>query len=78
MPAAEWTARIAAVDDDRNPIPPERAADDAGARRAPAGFARRCGSAAPDGEWRHLHVTAFPLIGERDALLGAMSIFWEI
>jgi hypothetical protein len=31
-----------------------------------------------DGDWRHLHVTAFPLIGERGALLGAMSIFWEI
>jgi hypothetical protein len=25
-----------------------------------------------------LRVTAFPLIGERDVLLGAMSIFWEI
>jgi hypothetical protein len=31
-----------------------------------------------DGDWRHLRVTAFPLIGQRDVLLGAMSIFWEI
>lgn len=77
MPAAEWTARIAAVDDDRNPIPPEdRPMMRVLHKREPVSqtiWTRR-----PDGEWRHLHVTAFPLIGERDVLLGAMSIFWEI
>ena len=31
-----------------------------------------------DGEWRHLRITAFPLIGEKGVLFGAMSIFWEI
>jgi hypothetical protein len=30
-----------------------------------------------DGDWRHLHVTAFP-DRRTGALLGAMSIFWEI
>ena len=36
MPAAEWTARFAAVDDDRNPIATGKSTDDARARRAPA------------------------------------------
>ena len=31
-----------------------------------------------DGEWRHVHVTAFPLIGEHDTLFGAMTIFWQV
>jgi len=77
MPAAEWTARIAAVDDNRNPLLPEdRPMMRVLAARQPVTqtmWVRRS-----DGEWRHLRVTAFPLIGERDALLGAMSIFWEI
>ena len=29
------------------------------------------------GDWRHLHVTAIPLIGEKGLLFGAMSIFWD-
>jgi hypothetical protein len=31
-----------------------------------------------DSEWRHLQVTAFPLVGERGQLHGVMNIFWEI
>ncbi len=77
LPAAEWTALIAAMDDDRNPLPPEdRPMFRAITKRYPVSqtiWIRRS-----DGEWRHLHVTAFPLVGERDVLLGAMSIFWEI
>ncbi len=77
MPAAEWTTRIAAVDDNRNPLLPEdRPMMRVLAARQPVSqtmWVRRS-----DGEWRHLRVTAFPLLGERDALLGAMSIFWEI
>ena len=77
MPAAEWTARIAAVDDDRNPLPPEnRPMMRVLAERHPV--SQKIWTRSSDGEWRHLRVTAFPLIGERDALLGAMSIFWEI
>jgi PAS domain-containing protein len=77
LPAAEWTALIAAMDDDRNPLAPEdRPMFRAITKRYPVSqtiWIRRS-----DGEWRHLHVTAFPLVGERDVLLGAMSIFWEI
>jgi len=77
MPAAEWFTRIAAVDDDRNPIAPEdRPMMRVLSERSPVSqsmWIRRS-----DGEWRHLNVTAFPLIGERNVLFGAMSIFWEI
>ena len=77
MPAAEWTKRIAAVDDDRSPLAPEnRPMMRVLAERNP--ISQRIWTRSLDGEWRHLHVTAFPLIGERDLLLGAMSIFWEI
>ena len=77
MPADEWTTRIAAVDDDRQPIPPdERPMLSALAKRQP--LSRTMWTRVSGGEWRHLHVTAFPLIGERSTLLGAMSIFWEI
>lgn len=77
MSAAEWTARIAAVDDDRKPLPPERRP----MMRVLAGrqpISQKIWTSSSEGEWRHLRVTAFPLIGERDVLLGAMSIFWEI
>ena len=77
MPAEEWTARITSVDDDRNPIAPEnRPMMRVLAERNPV--SQKIWTRCMDGEWRHLHVTAFPLIGERDLLLGAMSIFWEI
>ena len=31
-----------------------------------------------DGGWRHVQVTAFPLVGEAGHMLGVMSIFWEV
>ena len=77
MPPEEWTARIAAMDDERKPIAPEdRALMRVIHKRRPVSetmWLRRS-----DGEWRHVHVTAFPLIGERDTLYGAMTIFWEV
>ena len=77
MTAAEWTAVVAAVDDDHKPIPPEdRPMMLVIAGRCPV--SRTMWTRRSDGEWRHLRVTAFPLIGERDVLFGAMSIFWEI
>ena len=77
MPAAEWTTRFAAVDDDRNPIPPEdRPMMRALAECCPV--SQTIWIRGSDGEWRHLHLTAFPLIGEKGVLFGAMSIFWAI
>jgi hypothetical protein len=77
MPAAEWTTRFAAVDDDRNPIAPE----DRPMMRALAGgcpVSQTMWLRASNGDWQHLHITAIPLIGERELLFGAMSIFWAI
>lgn len=77
MLSSEWTTRIAATDEDRRPI----AADDRPMMRALADrrpISQTIWLRRPGGEWRHVHVTAFPLIGERDTLFGAMTIFWEI
>jgi len=77
MPPEEWTARIAAMDDERKPIAPEdRALMRVIHKRRPVSETIWLRSS--DGQWRHVHVTAFPLIGERDTLYGAMTIFWEV
>ena len=77
MAAEEWTSRIAAMDDERKPIAPEdRALMRVIHKRRPVSQTMWLRSA--DGEWRHVQVTTFPLIGERDTLYGAMTIFWEV
>jgi len=77
MPAAEWTARFAAVDDHHNPIPPED--------RPMMRVLTECRPVSQtmwlrisSGELRHVNITAFPLVGEKGLLFGAMSIFWAI
>ncbi len=66
MPGAEWPRRFALADEERKPI----AAEDRPMRRALSErrpISRvvwmRCGNR----EWRHVHITAFPLIGEEAA-----------
>lgn len=77
MAAAEWTTRFAAVDDDRNPIAPkDRPMGRALAESTPV--SRTMWMRVTGGEWRHLHVTAIPIVGEKGLLFGAMSIFWAI
>jgi hypothetical protein len=77
MPAAEWTSRFAAVDDDRNPIAPEdRPMGKALAECSPV--SQKMWLRSWNGDWRHVQVTAFPIIGEKGLLFGAMSIFWAI
>jgi PAS domain-containing protein len=77
MPAAEWTTRFAAVDDDRNPIPEkDRPMMRALVECVPVSKTMWLRSS--NGDWRHLHVTAIPLVGEKGLLFGAMSIFWTI
>ena len=77
MPAAEWTARFAALDENRDPIPPED-------RPMMRVLAECCPVSqtiwlrTSNGDWQHLRITAVPLIGEKGLLLGAMSIFWAI
>jgi PAS domain-containing protein len=77
MTADEWTTLIAARDDERNPIrPDDRPMMRAIVTRQPV--SQTISLRRSEGEWRQVHVTAFPLIGERDTLFGAMTIFWEI
>ena len=77
MPASEWTSRFTAVDDDRNPIPPkDRPMGRVLAECAPV--SRTMWMRVSGGDWRHLNVTAFPLVSEKGQLFGAMSIFWAI
>ena len=77
IPAEEWSELVTVTDEDRNPIPPEeRPMRAALLQRRP--ISRTIWSRGGDGPWRHLQVTAFPIVGEGDRLLGAMNIFWEI
>jgi hypothetical protein len=68
---------VAVADEDRNPILPEdwpmRVAR---LQRRPV--SRTLWTRSGNSEWRHLQVTAFPLVGEGNHMLGVMNIFWEI
>ena len=77
MPADEWTGLFAVADEARNPIAQEdQPMMMAVSERKP--FSRtvwlRCGHRV----WRHVNITAFPLIGEGGQFLGAKMIFWEV
>jgi PAS domain-containing protein len=77
IPADEWNRLVTVADEDRNPLPPdERPIRAALLHRRPV--SRRLWSRRGDGPWRHLQVTAFPLVGEGDQLLGAVNIFWAV
>ena len=77
VPVDEWTGRFAIETEARKPIAPEdRPMMMALSERQP--YSRnvwmRCGHR----DWRHVSITAFPLIGEAAQFLGAQMIFWEI
>ena len=77
MSVEAWTGRFALADEERKPIAPDdRPLMVAISERRPISRAvwMRCGHR----EWRHVHITAFPLIGEATQFLGAMMIFWEV
>jgi PAS domain-containing protein len=77
IPADEWNELVTVVDEDRNPILPEvRPMRAALLQRRP--ISRTIWMRSGDSQWRHLQVTAFPLVGEGSHLLGVMNIFWEI
>jgi PAS domain-containing protein len=77
IPAAEWNRLVTVADEDRNPVLPEdRPMRAALLQRRP--ISRTIWTRSGDSEWRHLQVTAFPLVGERGHLVGVMNIFWEI
>ena len=77
VPADEWTGRFAVADEARNPIAQEdRPMMMALSERRPVSRTlwMRCGHR----EWRHMNITAFPLIGDGGQFLGAQMIFWEV
>ena len=77
IPADEWNRLVTVIDEDRNPVSPEeRPMRAALIQRRP--ISRTIWMRSGDRDWRHLQVTAFPLVGEGDELLGVMNIFWEI
>ena len=77
MPAAEWSNLFALEDEARNPITHEgRPLMLALSERRP--FSRTVWMRCQDREWRHVNLTAYPLIGEGGQFLGAQMIFWEV
>jgi len=77
IPAEEWSRLVTVADDDKVPLPPdERPMRAAMINRQPV--SRKMWTRRGDGPWRHMQVTAFPLVGEGDQLVGAMNIFWVI
>ena len=77
VPVDEWNRLVTVADEDRKPIAPEeRPMWVARQQRRPV--SRTMWMRSLDSRWRHLQVTAFPLIGEAGTVLGAMSIFWEV
>lgn len=77
IPAQEWNRLVSVADEHRNPLPPdERPIRAALLTRRPV--SRRIWTRRGDGRWRQVQVTAFPLVGPEDRLLGAMNIFWEV
>lgn len=77
MPADAWSGLFAVADEERKPIAQEdRPMMMALSERKPVSRTvwMRCGR----GEWLHVNITAFPLIGEERQFLGAQMIFWEV
>jgi len=72
-----WGTLFAVADEDRKPIALEdRPTMLALSEHRP--FSRTVWMQCGNREWRHVNITAFPLIGEEKQFLGAQMIFWEI
>ena len=77
IPSEEWNTFVTVVGEDRKPILPEdRPMRVARLERKPV--SRPIWMRSGDSPWRHLQVTAVPLVGESGHMLGVMSIFWEL
>jgi len=77
MPASEWANTYRPMDEDGELLPPESLPLLATVtKRQPAHG--RLWIRGLDGVFRHIEVSAFPLIGQGDRMLGAIAIFWEV
>ena len=75
--ADTWGKLFALADEERNPIAQaDRPTMMALSERKP--YSRTVWMQCEHREWRHVHITAYPLIGEENQFLGAQMIFWEI
>ena len=72
-----WGKLFAVADEERSPIAHEdRPTMLALSEHRP--FSRTVWMQCGNREWRHVSITAFPLIGEEKQFLGAQMIFWEV
>lgn len=77
MSADEWGSLIAVADNARRRIAPENHPTMlALSERKPIN--RTIWMQCRNREWRHVNITAIPLIGEGKQFLGAQMIFWEV
>lgn len=77
MSAELWSMLFAVEDEDRKPIAvEERPMMLALTERKPV--SRTMWMRCRYGEWRHVQITAFPILGEANQFLGAQMIFWEV
>lgn len=77
IPAQDWNLLVTVADDNHEPLPAdERPIRAALVHRIPV--SRSMWTRRGDAPWRHVQITAFPLVGEGDTLVGVMSIFWEL
>jgi PAS domain-containing protein len=77
IPADEWNRFVTVAGEDRKPLLAEdRPMWVARLQRKPV--SRTMWIRSGEGGWRHVQVTAFPLVGEAGHMLGVMSLFWEV
>lgn len=75
--ADTWSTLFALTDEERHPIAQEdRPTMRALSERRP--FSRTVWMQCGNREWRHVSITALPLIGEGGQFLGAQMVFWEM
>ena len=68
---------VEVADEHRRPVPPEDRPTHA-ARRERRPVSRTIWTRTPNSAWRHLQVTAVPLLAGADEFLGVMHFLWEI
>ncbi len=77
MSANEWAKTYRPMDEDGELLPPESLPLLVTvAKRRPAHG--RLWIRGLDGVFRHIEVSAFPLIGQGERMLGAVAVFWEV
>ena len=77
MPASEWSTIFQPVDHTGDPLLPEELPlVIATMKRHPAN--RRFWIKGMDDTLRQIDVTAFPLVGQSERLIGAVAMFWEV